>query len=49
MAVTTAMQKYGNSYAIHVPKEIIDEVPFMPDELLDMTVSGNRVIIKNKK
>jgi antitoxin component of MazEF toxin-antitoxin module len=47
--VTTTMQKYGNSYAIYIPSVIMDKMPFLPDELVELTIKGDRVIIKNKR
>lgn len=47
--VVTSMQKYGNSYAVHIPSEIFDKVPFVPDELLEIRIRGDRVTIKSKR
>jgi len=43
------MQKYGNSYAIHIPGDMVGLMPFAPYELIDIKVRGGNVIIKTKR
>ena len=44
--VLTSMQKYGGSYAVTVPPKVYDDMPFVPDELIEIIVKEDRVILR---
>lgn len=44
-----AVKKWGNSYAIRIPKDIVQALEIKTETLLEMTVEKGKVIMQPKK
>lgn len=45
----TTVKKWGNSYAIRVPKHIIEDLNMKQDSVLDMVVEDNQIVLTHNK
>lgn len=45
---TTHLRKSGDSYMILIPAEVMDKLPFLPLEILEVSIEKNSVVIKRK-
>lgn len=46
--MVTRLSKWGNSQGIRIPRELLKEVDFRPDEDLNLSVGNGRIIIEKK-
>lgn len=44
--MTTAIQKWGNSQGIRLPKHILDVMQWQDNEQINITTDGNKIIIE---
>lgn len=47
--MTTKVQKWGNSYAVRIPKEIIREMRFREGSPVTFSIEGDSVIVTHTK
>jgi antitoxin MazE len=47
--MTTKVQKWGNSYAVRIPKEIIREMNFHEGSQVSFSVKGESIILNHSK
>jgi len=47
--MTTKLKKWGNSYGIRIPKEIVDKMEIEEDSEIDLQVSAKGLIVKPLK
>lgn len=47
--MTTKVQKWGNSYAMRIPKEIVREMNFREGSPVSFSIEGNSIIVTHTK
>ena len=47
--MTTKIQKWGNSYAMRIPKEIIEEMNFREGSPVSFSIEGDSIIVTHTK
>lgn len=47
--MTTKVQKWGNSYAVRIPKEIVREMRFREGSPISFSIEGDSVIVTHTK
>ncbi len=47
--MTTKIQKWGNSYAMRIPKEIVKEMHFREGSPVSFSIEGDSVIVTHTK
>ena len=47
--MTTKIQKWGNSYGIRLPKDLLDSGVFSPGATLELKKKGKEIVLKEVK
>jgi antitoxin MazE len=47
--MTTKVQKWGNSYAVRIPKEIVKEMHFREGSPVSFAIEGSSIIVTHTK
>ena len=47
--MTTKVQKWGNSYAVRIPKDIVREMNFREGSTVSFAIDGGAIIVSHSK